>query len=134
MFITPGPNKMNQGLHMKYFEAIALESQMEELKKVIKPKFELVGSCLKPLQEEGLCTYIKPTGGYFFSFNSARNNADEIIQSCSKLGLKLLPVGACFPYQKDAENTNIRLAPTFPDITTLERCISIFTNVTKYLN
>jgi DNA-binding transcriptional MocR family regulator len=86
------------------------------------------------LQEEGLCTYIKPTGGYFFSFNSARNNADHIIQSCSKLGLKLLPIGACFPYQKDPENTNIRLAPTFPDITTLERCISIFTNVTKYLN
>ena len=132
--ITPGPNKMNQGLHMKYFEAISLENQMDGLKNVIKPKFDLVDSCLKPLQDNELCTYVKPTGGYFFSFNSTRNNADEIIDSCSKLGLKLLPLGACFPYQKDYTNNNIRLAPTFPDIATLERCIKIFTNVVKYLN
>ena len=132
--ITPGPNKMNQGLHVKYFEAISLDSQMKELKKVIKPKFELVDSHLEPLQSDGLCTYVKPTGGYFFSFNSTRNNADEIIQCCSKLGLKLLPVGSCFPYEKDPENSNIRLAPTFPDIATLERCIKIFINVAKYLN
>jgi DNA-binding transcriptional MocR family regulator len=132
--ITPGPNKINQGMHVKYFEAVSVEQQMQKLKEIIKPKFELVDQYLKPLQEEGKCTYTKPTGGYFFSFNSSNNNADQIIKYCGDLGLKLLPVGACFPYQDDPDNRNIRLAPTFPDHATLERCLKIFTKVVNHLN
>tara|TARA_B100001079_G_C16359307_1_gene492107 strand:+ start:152 stop:1348 length:1197 start_codon:yes stop_codon:yes gene_type:complete len=132
--ITPGPNKMNQGIHVKYFEAMPIKDQMNELKKIIKPKFETVNKYLSPLRDEGLCSYDKPTGGYFFSFNSSSNNADKIIETCGHAGLKLLPLGACFPYQNDPENNNIRLAPTFPDNETLGRCMKIFTNIVKYLN
>jgi DNA-binding transcriptional MocR family regulator len=121
-------------MHVKYFEAVSVEQQMQKLKEIIKPKFELVDQYLKPLQEEGKCTYTKPTGGYFFSFNSSNNNADQIIKYCGDLGLKLLPVGACFPYQDDPDNRNIRLAPTFPDYATLERCLKIFTKVVNHLN
>ena len=132
--ITPGPNKMNQGIHVKYFELVSIEQQMEKLKKIIKPKFELVDDILKPLKDEGCCTYNKPTGGYFYSIDATTSNADEIVQTCSQLGLKLLPMGSCFPYGADPDNSNIRLAPTFPDLASLERCVNIFKNVLKYLN
>jgi DNA-binding transcriptional MocR family regulator len=132
--ITPGPNKMNQGMHVKYFESVSIEQQMNELKKIIKPKFELVDEVLKPLKTAGLCSYKKPTGGYFYSIDSAKNNADQIVQNCSELGLKLLPMGSCFPYGKDPDKKNIRLAPTFPDLVSLERCVTIFKYVLKYLN
>ena len=125
---------MNQGMHVKYFESVSIEQQMNELKKIIKPKFELVDDILKPLKDSGLCSYEKPTGGDFYSIDSAKSNADEIVQNCSVLGLKLLPMGSCFPYGKDPDKKNIRLAPTFPDLTSLERCVSIFKNVLKYLN
>jgi len=107
---------------------------MNELKKIIKPKFELVDDLLKPLKDTGLCSYEKPTGGYFYSIDSAKSNANEIVQNCSELGLKLLPMGSCFPYGKDPGKKNIRLAPTFPDLASLERCVTIFKNVLKYLN
>jgi DNA-binding transcriptional MocR family regulator len=132
--ITPGPNKMNQGMHVKYFESVSIEQQMNELKKIIKPKFELVDDILKPLKDSGLCSYEKPTGGYFYSIDSAKSNADEIVQNCSDLGLRLLPMGSCFPYGNDPDKKNIRLAPTFPDLASLQRCVSIFKNVLKYLN
>ena len=132
--ITPGPNKMNQGMHVKYFELVSIEQQMSELKKIIKPKFELVDHILEPLKDTGLCFYEKPTGGYFYSIDSAKSNADEVVQACSQLGLKLLPMGSCFPYGVDPDKKNIRLAPTFPDMASLERCVTIFKNVLKYLN
>ena len=132
--ITPGPNKMNQGMHVRYFELISIEQQMNELKKIIKPKFELVNEILKPLKDQGYCDYEKPSGGYFYSIDSAKSNADQIVQNCLELGLKLLPMGSCFPYGIDPDKKNIRLAPTFPDLASLERCVTIFHNVLKYLN
>ena len=132
--ITPGPNKLNQGLHVKYFKLMSIEDQMAELRKIIAPKFDLVKKYIAPLRDEDLCDYTSPTGGYFFSFDSKKNNAAEIIQTCEALGLRLLPVGSCFPYQKDPMNNNIRLAPTFPDLDTLDKCMQIFSKVVKTLN
>ena len=45
---------MNQGMHVKYFELVSIEQQMSELKKIIKPKFELVDHILEPLKDTGL--------------------------------------------------------------------------------
>jgi DNA-binding transcriptional MocR family regulator len=41
-------------------------------------------------------------------------------------GVKLTPAGATFPYGKDPENTNIRLAPTFPGLAELEIALDVF--------
>ena len=46
---------MNQGMHVKYFELVSIEQQMSELKKIIKPKFELVDHILEPMKDTGLC-------------------------------------------------------------------------------
>ena len=132
--LTPGPNKLNQGMHVNYFKKSSLQSQMESLKEVILPKFKLVEKYLDELKKDGLCHYIQPSGGYFISFESSTSNAEQIIEHCSKLGLKLLPIGSCFPYQKDPKNSNIRIAPTFPSLENLERCMEIFSKVVKKLN
>ena len=132
--LTPSPNKLNQGMHVNYFKKNSLQSQMESLKEVILPKFKLVEKYLDELKKDGLCHYIQPSGGYFISFESSTSNAEQIIEHCSKLGLKLLPIGSCFPYQKDPKNSNIRIAPTFPSLENLERCMEIFSKVVKKLN
>lgn len=132
--LTPGPNKLNQGMHVNYFKKSSLQSQMESLKEVILPKFELVEKYLDELKKDGFCDYIQPSGGYFISYESSNSNAEQIIEYCSKLGLKLLPIGSCFPYQKDPKNSNIRIAPTFPNLENLERCMEIFSKVVKKLN
>ena len=89
---------------------------------------------LDELKKDGFCDYIQPSGGYFISFESSNSNAEQIIEQCSKLGLKLLPIGSCFPYQKDPKNSNIRIAPTFPNLENLEKCMEIFSKVVKKLN
>ena len=60
--------------------------------------------------------------------------AKEIIDHCDQLGLKLLPLGSCHPNGIDSANRTIRIAPTFPDLQSLERCMQIFSKVVKYLN
>ena len=132
--LTPAPNKMNQGLHAKIFSQVSIIDHMTELKKLILPKFELVESYLLNLKKMNLCEFTSPTGGYFFSFESANNNAEEIINACGEVGLKLLPVGSCFPYLRDPNNSNIRIAPTFPNIEDLEKCMEIFSKVVIKLN
>ena len=132
--VTPGPNKMNQGLHVKYFNEVSLEQQMDRLKEIILPKFDLVENYLSELKQDQLGEYISPTGGYFFFFQLKKGRAKKIISLCNELGLKLLPVGSCHPYSNDFADSTIRIAPTFPDIESLDRCMQIFSKVVKYLN
>ena len=132
--LTPGPNKMNQGLHTIFFQKKSLESQMDGLKKIILPKFQMVDECLLRLKEKNLCSFTSPTGGYFVSFESTNSKAQEIVENCLNLGLRLLPVGSCFPYGDDPHNSNIRIAPTYPNLENLDKCLKIFEKVVEKLN
>jgi len=132
--LTPGPNKINQGLHVSYFKKVSLEEQMSELRQLLLPKFDLVDGHLSRLKEQGLCNFTSPSGGYFISFDSIQARASDIIKNCGDLGLTLLPIGSCFPYNNDPNNSNIRIAPTCPDLATLDKCLNIFTKVVKKLN
>ena len=132
--LTPGPNKMNQGLHAKMFQEHSLSDHMNALREIILPKFNLVDNYMLDLKNRGLCNYTSPTGGYFYSFESSTNKANEIINLCGEAGLKLLPLGSCFPYNIDPNNSNIRIAPTFPSYKDLEKCMEIFSKVVINLN
>ena len=102
--------------------------------RIFQRSFELTEQYLSELKQEGLCEYKSPTGGYFFTFDSTSGKAKEIIDHCDQLGLKLLPLGSCHPNGIDSANRTIRIAPTFPDLQSLERCMQIFSKVVKYLN
>ena len=74
----------------------------------------------------GLAKWTKPTGGYFISFDSLSGKASKIHILCNEAGLKLTPLGATFPYGKDLDDKNIRLAPTQVELDELEDAMELF--------
>ena len=113
---TIGHDKINQLRHVRFFKDIdGLNAHMKKHGELLRPKFEAV---LNTLEEElgglEIGTWIKPRGGYFISFNSMPGCAKEIVAKCKALGVVLTGAGATYPYGKDPEDSNIRIAPSFP--------------------
>ena len=102
-----------------------IEFHMKKLAPLIKPKFELVDKYLNSLPD-GLASWTKPTGGYFVSFDSRPGRASKIFDLCKNAGLNLTPVGSAFPYRRDQEDSNIRIAPTYVSIDELDKAMQIF--------
>ena len=80
----------------------------------------------KELAGLGIGSWIKPRGGYFISFNSLPGCAKEIVAKCKHLGVVLTDAGATFPYGKDPEDSNIRIAPTFPTPEEMAQAAEVF--------
>lgn len=121
-----GSDKVNQARHVRIFNSKkALSEHMNKLAKIIKPKFDLVQEKLSTLPT-GVAKWTKPTGGYFISFDSLSGRASKIHKLCNEAGLKLTPLGATFPYGKDLDDKNIRLAPTQVELDELEDAMELF--------
>jgi len=113
---TIGPDKLNQLRHARYFkDAAGIKAHMKKHAKILKPKFEAV---LEILQRElpDIATWTAPRGGYFISLDLPAGCAKRTAQLCREAGVVLTPAGAPFPYGRDPEDRNIRIAPTFPPI------------------
>ena len=124
--VMVGSDKINQARHVKFFKnPKALEDHMKDLSYLIRPKFEIVEEYLSRLPE-GYANWSTPTGGYFVSFNSKPGKAKKIYKLCSDAGLKLTPVGSTFPYKKDPQNQNIRIAPTQVKNSDLKKAMELF--------
>jgi DNA-binding transcriptional MocR family regulator len=120
------PDKVNQARHVRFLKNIkGIEAHMKKLATLIRPKFELVDKYLNSLPK-GLASWTKPTGGYFISFDSKPGQATKIFELCKAAGLNLTPIGSAFPYRRDQENRNIRIAPTYVSIEELDKAMQIF--------
>ena len=97
---------------------------MKKLADVIRPKFELVDKYLNSLQGIGFLD--KTNWRIFISFDSKPGQASKIFDLCKTAGLNLTPIGSAFPYRRDQENSNIRIAPTYVSIEELEKAMQIF--------
>ena len=111
-----GHDKINQLRHARFFKNIdGLKEHMKKHGELLRPKFEAV---LNILDEEltglEIGSWIKPRGGYFISFNAMPGCAKAIVAKCKELGLVLTGAGATYPYGKDPDDSNIRIAPSFP--------------------
>ena len=120
-FLVPqmiGFDKVNQLRHVRFLKDLEhIKTHMSKHSDIIRPRFELVEQKLKDaLQGKGIASWTKPNGGYFVSLDTRAGIADKVVQLASDLGVKLTPAGATFPYGKDPENRNIRIAPTFPSM------------------
>ena len=93
-----GHDKINQLRHVRFFKDIdGLKNHMQKHAEILRPKFEAV---LQILQEElkglEIGSWVKPRGGYFISFNA-------------------MP-----------EDSNIRIAPSFPTPEEMAEATKIF--------
>lgn len=124
---TIGYNKINQLLHCNFFKKESLEVHMKKHAKIIKPKFDLVINKFEThLKNLGIGSWTNPNGGYFISFDSLNGCAKRIFELCKQAGLILTEIGATFPYKNDVNDTNIRIAPTFPNLNELETAMDLF--------
>ena len=57
--------------------------------------------------------------------------AHKVYDLCAEAGVTLTPCGATYPYGKDPEDKNIRIAPTFPTLEELSDATEILILSTK---
>ena len=130
---TIGHDKGNQLRHVRFFGDIAgLVEHMRRHADIIRPKFEAVEEIFdRELSELGIGSWTKPLGGYFIMFDSLPGCAKDIVARAKKAGVILTSAGATWPYGKDPNDTNIRIAPTYPSLQDLKKAMEIFTLCVK---
>lgn len=120
-----GPDKVNQLRHVKFIKDTAnLADLMRKHAALLKPRFDAVLTRLAKLKELGQWT--EPKGGYFISFDTRPGLAKAVVKLAAEAGVKLTPAGATFPYGKDPEDRNIRLAPSFPKVEEIAKATDVF--------
>lgn len=124
---TIGPDKINQLRHIRFFKDLTgIQAHMRRHAAILKPKFDLVLETLEAkLGGKGLATWSKPLGGYFISLDTLPGCARKVVAKTAAAGVILTPAGATFPYGKDPEDKNIRLAPTFPPLADLKQAMEL---------
>ena len=133
---TIGHDKVNQLRHVRFFGDIhGMVEHMRKHADILRPKFELVHNALETeLGGLGIGTWTNPKGGYFVSFDALDGCAKEIVSRCKKAGLVLTGAGATYPYGKDPHDSNIRIAPSFPNCDDLAMAMKVFTCVVKLVS
>ncbi len=124
---TIGHDKVNQLRHVKYFKNMdGIKAHMKKHAEILKPKFDTVLDILeKELAGKNIASWNKPNGGYFISLNTMDNCAKEVASMALEAGVVLTKAGATYPYGKDPQDRNIRIAPTLPPIEELKKAIEI---------
>jgi len=123
---TIGPDKLNQLRHVRFFGSPeGIRAHMEKHAAILRPKFNTV---LNMLEKEltGLAEWNRPRGGYFISVFLKGCSARRVVRLCREAGVVLTPAGATYPYGIDPDDSNIRLAPSFPCVEELQKAMEIF--------
>ena len=133
---TIGFNKVNQLMHARYFKNIdGLKAQMKKHAELMRPKFQAVLNVLE--QELGgleIGTWTNPNGGYFISFQAMEGCAKAIVKKCKEAGMVLTGAGATYPYGVDPEDSNIRIAPSFPSVEEMAQAAALFVLCVKLVS
>ncbi len=130
---TIGFDKVNQLLHARFLKNKA--QVLEHMKKhaeILAPKFRLVDEVLtKELGGLGIAEWTKPRGGYFINFTAQPGTAKRIVALCAAANVKLTPAGAAFPYGVEPEDSQIRIAPSYPTCDELRTACELLCLCTK---
>ena len=119
-------DKVNQMRHLKFLKDKAgILEHMKKHAEIVRPKFELVFAALDVLSPD-IGAYLKPTGGYFISYNAKRPIATRVIELCKDAGVLITPAGSTYPHFHDPLDSNIRLAPTFLGMDELKVALEVF--------
>lgn len=125
---TIGPDKVNQLRHLRFLPDMrAVRDLMRRHAALLKPKFDRVQAVLREgLQGRGMGEWTDPAGGYFVSFDALPGLATDIVARAAAAGVKLTPAGAAFPYGRDPQDRNIRLAPSYPSLDDVDQAMRVF--------
>ena len=123
-----GYDKLNQLRHVRFLrDAAGLAEHMSRHAAIMRPKFELVEKKLSEgLAEVGGCTWSRPAGGYFVSFDAPNGCAKRIVELAAAAGVTMTGAGATWPYGRDPHDSNIRIAPSLPPLEELEKALDVF--------
>ncbi|MDR1465381.1 MAG: aminotransferase class I/II-fold pyridoxal phosphate-dependent enzyme [Oscillospiraceae bacterium] len=126
---TIGHDKLNQLRHFRFFrDARGIYDHMQKHAAILRPKFETVLAALEQdLGGAGIASWTNPRGGYFISLDILGGCAKRTGQLCKEAGVVLTPPGATYPYGRDPEDKNLRIAPTFPPVAELEQACALLT-------
>lgn len=125
---TIGHDKLNQLRHVRFFKDMdGMHEHMKKHAAILRPKFEAVEHALEQgLGELGIGSWTNPKGGYFISFDAMDGCAKKIVAMAKEAGLVLTGAGATYPYGKDPDDKNIRIAPSFPTLEELKMAAELF--------
>ena len=133
---TIGHDKVNQLRHVRFFgDMNGMTEHMRKHADILRPKFETVIEILeRELGGLGIGSWTKPKGGYFISFDSLPGCAKEIVARCKKAGVVMTGAGATYPYGIDPQDSNIRIAPSYPPLADLKVATELFSLCVKIVS
>ena len=130
---TIGPNKVNELMHVRFLKN--LDNTLAHMKKhaaFMKPKFDLVCSALeKEIDPLNIASWHRPLGGYFVSINLMPGTAKRVVALCKDVGVALTGAGATYPGGVDPEDTNLRIAPSYPPLAEVKQAMDVFCTCVK---
>ena len=121
-------DKVNQLRHVLFLKDKATTlALMQQHAAILKPKFDAVIAALqREIAPLGIATWTAPKGGYFISVDTLPGLATRTLALCAEAGVVMTPAGATFPYGKDPQDRNIRIAPSLPPVAELEQAMDVF--------
>lgn len=121
-------DKISQLMHVRFFgDYQGMKEHMKKHAAILRPKFRLVEDIFaRELEGLGIARWTKPRGGYFISFQTLPRCAKRTVALCKDAGVALTAAGATFPYGIDPEDSNIRIAPSYPALPELETAARLF--------
>ena len=126
-------DKLNQLRHVRFLKdkAHTLEI-MKRHAAIMSPKFAAVTDWLdREIAPLDIARWNDPKGGYFVSLNAMPGTAKRTLELCKEAGVTMTDAGATFPYGKDPQDSNIRIAPSLPPVEELEQAMEVFCTCLK---
>lgn len=122
---TIGPDKLNQLRHVRFLkDHEGLMKHMRAHREIIAPKFAAVEAAFQSrLGGTGFADWAQPKGGYFVSVDVREGCAARVVALAMQAGISMVAAGQTFPYRKDPNDSNLRIAPTYPSLSDVKAAV-----------
>ena len=119
---TIGHDKLNMLRHVLFFNGPeGVRDHMKKHAAILRPKFEAFEEAFDgELSGTGVAKWSKPRGGYFISFDMQIGSAKRVWNLMNDCGVRMTNAGATYPYGIDPNDSNLRIAPSYPPVSEIK--------------